>query len=151
MGQITQEHRLISITDFSLGKDTFVITSLSGTEYISGLFEYELELYSDNHQITPDKIVGKSATVKIQDEQKRCFNGFISSFTFGEVGPHNYRRYRMTMVPWLWFLTRTQNNRIFQEKNTKQIVTEVFNKHGFSDFEFKASGGKTREYCVQYH
>jgi type VI secretion system secreted protein VgrG len=151
MGQITQEHRLISITDFSLGKDTFVITSLSGSEYISGLFEYELELYSDNHQISPDKIVGKSATVTIQNDHKRCFNGFISSFTFGEVGPHNYRRYRMTMVPWLWFLTRTQNCRIFQEKNTKQIVTEVFNELGFSDFEFKASGGKPREYCVQYH
>jgi type VI secretion system secreted protein VgrG len=151
MGQITQEHRLISITDFSLGKDTFVITSLSGTEYISGLFEYELELYSDNHQISPDKIVGKSATVTIQNEHKRCFNGFISSFTFGEVGPHNYRRYRMTMVPWLWFLTRTQNCRIFQEKNTKQIVTEVFNELGFTHFEFKAGGGKPREYCVQYH
>lgn len=151
MGQITQEHRLISITDFSLGKDTFVITSLSGTEYISGLFEYELELYSDNHQISPDKIVGKSATVTIQNEHQRCFNGFISSFTFGEVGPHNYRRYRMTMVPWLWFLTRTQNCRIFQEKNTKQIVSEVFNSLGFTDFDFKASGGKTREYCVQYH
>lgn len=151
MGQITQEHRLISITDFSLGKDTFVITSLSGIEYISGLFEYELELYSDNHQISPDKIVGKSATVTIQNEHKRRFNGFISSFTFGEIGPHNYRRYRMTMVPWLWFLTRTQNCRIFQEKNTKQIVTEVFGSLGFSDFEFKASGGKIREYCVQYH
>lgn len=151
MGRITQEHRLISITDFSLGKDTFVITSLSGMEYVSGLFEYELELYSDNHQISPDKIVGKSATVTIQNEHNRCFNGFISSFTFGEVGPHNYRRYRMTMVPWLWFLTRTQNCRIFQEKNTKQIVTEVFSSLGFTDFEFKASGGKTREYCVQYH
>lgn len=151
MGQITQEHRLISISDFSLGKDTFVITSLSGIEYISGLFEYELELYSDNHQITPEKIVGKSATVTIQNDHRRCFNGYISSFTFGEVGPHNYRRYRMTMVPWLWFLTRTQNCRIFQEKNTKQIVTEVFNSLGFTDFEFKASGGKSREYCVQYH
>ena len=141
MSQITQEHRLIAITDFSLGKDTFIITSIRGTEHISGLFEYELELYSSNHQIAPDKIVGKAATVTIQNELKRRFNGFISSFTFGEVGPHDYRRYRMTLVPWLWFLTKTQNCRIFQEKNTKQIVTEVFNALGFSDFEFKAGGG----------
>jgi type VI secretion system secreted protein VgrG len=151
MGQITQENRFIAITDFSLGKDTFIITSISGTEHISGLFEYELELYSSNHRISPDKIVGKSATVTIQNEHKRCFNGVISSFTFGEVGPHNYRRYRMTMVPWLWLLTKTQNCRIFQEKTTKQIVTEVFSALEFVDFEFKAAGGKTREYCVQYH
>lgn len=151
MSQITQEHRFIAITDFSLGKDTFIITSISGTEHISGLFEFQLELYSSNHQIAPDKIVGKAATVTIQNDHKRCFNGFIASFTFGEVGPHDYRRYRMTLVPWLWFLTKTQNCRIFQEKNTKQIVTEVFNALGFTDFEFKAAGGKVREYCVQYH
>lgn len=151
MGRLTQEHRFISITDFSLGVDTFVITSLQGSEYISGLFEFELELYSDNHQIAPDKIIGKSATVKIHNDQERCFNGYIKTLTLGEAGPHNHRRYRMTMVPWLWFLTKTNNCRIFQEKNTKDIVSQVFSDLGFSDFDFKASPGKMREYCVQYN
>lgn len=151
MGRLTQEHRFISITDFALGKDAFIITSLQGSEYISGLFEFELELYSDNHQIPPDKIVGKSATVTIQNELGRHFNGYIKSFSRGEVGPHNYRLYRMCMVPWLWFLTKTNNCRIFQEKNTKAIVSQVFNDLGFSDFEFKAAGGTVREYCVQYN
>lgn len=151
MGRLTQEHRFISISDFSLGKDTFVISSLQGSEYISGLFEFELELYSDNHQIPPEKIVGKSATVTIQNEHMRCFNGVIKSLSRGEVGPHNYRLYRLVMVPWFWFLTKNQNCRIFQEKNTKEIVSQIFNDHGFSDFEFKAVGGTVREYCVQYH
>lgn len=151
MGRLTQEHRFISITDFSLGADTFVITSLQGSEYISGLFEFELELYSDNHQIAPDKIVGKSATVKVNNDQGRYFNGYIKTFTLGEAGPHNHRQYRMTMVPWLWFLTKTNNCRIFQEQNTKDIVSQVFSDLGFTDFEFKASPGSVREYCVQYN
>lgn len=151
MGRLTQENRFISITDFSLGADTFVITSLRGTEYISGLFEFELELYSDNHQIPPEKVVGKSATVKLHNDQKRCFNGYIKKLSLGEVGPHNHRQYRMTMVPWLWLLSKTNNCRIFQEKNTKDIVTQVFGDLGFTDFDFKASPGEVREYCVQYN
>lgn len=151
MGRLTQEHRFISITDFSLGKDTFVITSLQGNEYISGLFEFELELYSENHDIPPEKIVGKNGTVTIQNEHQRSFNGFIKTLSRGEIGPHNHRVYRMVMVPWLWFLTKNQNCRIFQAKNTKDIVTQIFGDLGFTDFDFKAAGGRAREYCVQYN
>ena len=55
------------------------------------------------------------------------------------------------MVPWLWFLTKTNNHRIFQEKTTKEIVTQVFKDLGFNDFEFKAQGGNKREYCIQHN
>ena len=151
MGQLTQEHRLISITDFSLGKDTFVITSLSGSEYISDLFEFELEVFSENLDVSADQIVGKAATVTIQNEHSRHFNGFIKSLTLGEINDHNQRVYRMTMVPWLWFLSKRTNCRIFQELNTKDIVSQVFSDLGFSDFEFKAAGGSVREYCVQFN
>lgn len=151
MGQLTQEHRLITITDFSLGKDTFVITSFEGSEYISDLFEFELEVLSEDLEIAADKIVGKAATVTIQNETNRSFNGFIKSLTYGEVGSHNRRTYRLTMVPWLWFLSKTQNCRIFQEMSTKDIVSQVFSDLGFNDFEFKAAGGSAREYCVQFN
>ena len=151
MGQLTQEHRLITVTDFSLGKDTFVITSFQGSEYISDLFEFELEVLSENLDISADKIVGKPVTVSIRNELNRSFNGYIKSLTYGEVGTHNLRTYRMVMVPWLWFLTKTHNCRIFQEANTKEIVSKVFADLGFNDYEFKAKGGSTREYCVQFN
>ncbi len=151
MGQLTQEHRLISITDFSLEKDTFVIMSLHGSEYISDLFEFELEVLSENLDVSADQVVGKPATVTIQNEHSRYFNGFIKSLTFGEVDEHNHRVYRMTMVPWLWFLSKKSNCRIFQEQNTKDIVSQIFSDLGFSDFQFKAAGGRVREYCVQFN
>ena len=151
MSQLTQENRLISITDFSLGKDTFLLTAFEGVEYISGLFEFNIEVLSENLEVDPDSIVGKTATITIQNDQERKFNGYIKSFTFGEVKSNNLRQYRMVMVPWLWFLSQTNDHRIFQEKNTKEIVSQIFNDLGFSDFDFKAAGGNKREYCVQHN
>ena len=58
MSQLTQENRLISITDFSLGKDTFLLTAFEGVEYISGLFEFNIEVLSENLEVDPDSIVG---------------------------------------------------------------------------------------------
>src|SRR5690554_75351 len=151
MSQLTQENRLISITDFSLGKDTFLLTKFQGDELISSLFEFNIEVLSENLQIDPNDIIGKTATVTIQNDQGRKFNGYIKSFTFGEVEANNLRQYRMVMVPWLWFLSQTNDHRIFQEKNTKDIVSQIFTDLGFTDFEFKAAGGKVREYCVQHN
>lgn len=148
---ITQEERYISISDFSLGTDTFLLTGFEGSEYISDLFEFNIEVISENLEVKPDSIVGKDATVTFNNEHGREFHGYIRSFTYGEVKASNVRQYRMVMVPWLWFLTKTNNHKIFQEQNTKEIVSAVFQDAGFSDFDFRASGGKKREYCIQHN
>ena len=151
MSQFTQDNRLISISDFSLGKDTFLLTSFQGDEHISKMFNFHIEVLSDKHDVKPEDIIGKAGTVTIQNEQERKFNGYISQFWHGEAEANNMRRYRMTMVPWLWFLQKTNNHRIFQEKNSKDIISQIFSDLGFSDFVFKASGGKPREYCIQHN
>jgi len=51
----------------------------------------------------------------------------------------------------LWFLTKTNHHRIFQEKTTKDIVIKIFKDLDFNDYEFKAQGGKKREYCIQHN
>ncbi len=148
---ITQENRFIAISDFSLGTDTFLLTSFDGSEFISDLFEFNIEVISENLEVAPDKIVGKTATITIQDEHERVFHGYIRNFTYGEIKADNVRQYKMTMVPWLWFLSRTNNHRIFQDKNTKEIVSQIFQDLGFTDFEFRAEGGVKREYCIQHN
>lgn len=149
MDQLTQEHRLISISS-PLKKDELLLTSFQGGEYISRLFEYQIEVLSANVTLEPKKLVGEQVTVTLQNETERFFTGYVSRFSFGEIKANDLRQYKMTIVPWLWFLTKTNNQRIFQEMNTKDIVSKVFKDHGFNDFEFMATGGKPREYCVQY-
>ncbi len=149
MGLFTQDTRLIAI-ETPLAKDELLLTSMNGTESISDIFTFTLSALSTNLAIKPEDIVGKPVTITIQNKIKRKFNGFISSFTFGEIQAHNLREYRMNMVPWLWFLGKTESRRIFQNKNTKDIVSLIFKDLGFTDYEFRAEGGKIREYCVQY-
>lgn len=148
---LTQDDRLISISS-PLGKDELLLTSFEGTEAISQLFEFQIEVLSKNHTLSPEKLIGKTVTVTIQNKQNRTFHGYISQFVYGEIKADNLRVYQFTMVPWLWFLTKTSNHRIFQNKSTKEIVTQIFQDLGFTDFDYKADGNSAnREYCVQYN
>ncbi len=151
MSRLSQDNRLLSISDFSLGKDAILLTGFSGTENISDLFNFSISVLSENLDIDPNLVVGKTATVTIKNSSQRKFHGFIKEFIFGEIKSDNLREYKLQMVPWLWFLSQTNDHRIFQEKTTKEIVSQVFSDLGFSDFEFRAAGGKKREYCVQHN
>lgn len=149
MGELTQQ---ISISSPLEKKDELLLESFEGAEYISDLFEFQLEVLSRNHSIKPEQLIGKTLTITLQSGQKRTFNGYVSHFSYGELKADNLRGYRLTMVPWLWFLSKTRNSRIFEEQTTDKIVTQVFKDLGFNDFEFKLSDSlKPREYCVQHN
>ena len=52
-------------------------------------------------------------------------------------------RYRATLVPWLWFLTRTSDCRIFQNMTVPDIIKQVFRDQGFTDFKDSLTGTYT--------
>lgn len=151
MSPLTQEHRFISIKT-PLPADELLLTSFEGTEYISDLFEFQIEVLSRNHSIKPEQLIAKEITLSIQNDQNRTFHGFVSRFTYGEIKSDNLRIYNLTMVPWLWFLSKTNNHRIFQEMKVEDIVSSIFRDYGFGDYEFRLEGNYvTREYCVQHN
>ncbi|MCF6338533.1 MAG: type VI secretion system tip protein VgrG [Gammaproteobacteria bacterium] len=149
MSDFTQDSRLIAV-DTPLGKDVLLLASFDGAEFISRPFEFQLTALSLNLEIKPEDLIGKPITVKIQNEHGRVFHGLVSKFSFGEITSSSFRKYHLVMVPWLQFLFHTENRRIFQNKNSKDIISQVFADLGFSDFDFRANGGEPREYCVQY-
>jgi type VI secretion system secreted protein VgrG len=149
--QLTQKHRLIAI-DTALGADVLGLRKVSIREQISCLFQIEAELSSENSQIDFNKVLGNNATVRLQTANKttRYFNGFVSRFV-QVANQGEYAHYSATLVPWLWFLTRTADSRIFQQKKTPDIIEEVFKAHGFNDYKLSLTGSyQPREYCVQY-
>src|SRR5690606_38822289 len=125
-----------------LGKDTFLLTDFKGTETVSDLFQFRIAVLSEDLDIAPDAVVGKETTVTIQDTTERKFNGYITSFTFEEIKGDNLREYRMVMVHWLLYLSQINDHRVFQDHNTKEIVSKIFNDLGFSDYEFRSNGEK---------
>lgn len=149
MGEYTQVTRFIAI-ETPLGADKLLLTSFTGQERISDHFEFTAETLSSDLAIKADSLMGKEVTVHIRGTRKKVFHGFVNTFKAGEIQSHNLRKYTLTIVPWLWFLKRTENRRIFQNKDTKEIIKAVFDSLNFSDYDIQAKGGKRREYCVQY-
>ena len=149
MSAYTQEGRFLSIVT-PLGKDELLLTGINGIESISSLFQFNLTVLSENTDIDATKLINKTVSVTINNATKRIFHGVISHFSFAEIKNNGLREYHLTMVPWTWFLNRNENRRVFQNKNTKDIITQVFSDLGYSDFDFRAAGGQPREYCVQY-
>jgi len=148
---IAQEHRRIAIAT-PLGKDVLLLRGFTGSEAISQLFHFDLDLLSENDSIKFQDVVGKNVTLRIYDAdgKERNFNGFISRFSQGSKD-QRVTAYRAQMVPWLWFLTRTADCRIFQNKKVPDIIQQIFKDLGFTDFKLRLYGDfAARDYCVQY-
>ena len=59
--------------------------------------------------------------------------------------------YQATLRPWFWLLTRKSDCRIFQNKTVPDIIKEVFQDNGFSDFKLSLTNEyREWENCVQY-
>src|ERR1700756_4986398 len=147
----TQENRLISV-ETPLGKDVLLLQGFTGREGISRLFHFQADLLSANNALSFADIVGERVTIKVRlaDGSERYFNGFVSRFA-QSGSDARFTRYQMEVVPWLWFLTRNADCRIFQNMTIPDIVQQVFKNRGFNDFKVHLTGDfETREYCVQY-
>jgi len=135
-----------------LGKDKLLLKGFKGSEGISRLFRFELDLLSEDPSIDYTQIIGKAVTISITqaDGTPRYLSGVISRF--GQAGAdETFTSYHAEMVPWLWFLTRAADCRIFQDKSVLDIITIVFSELGFSDFHnLTQATYQPLDYCVQY-
>jgi len=146
-----QSERAIEIIT-PLGDDVLLFHHMTATESLGRLFQFDLDLLSSDPNIDFDKLLGQNVTVRLElpDDQMRYFNGFVSRFS-QEGSVDDFNAYSMTLHPWLWFLTRTADCRIFQEMTVPDIIKQVFRDHGFTDFEEALSGEyRSWTYCVQY-
>jgi type VI secretion system secreted protein VgrG len=151
MSAYTQEGGLFKI-DTPLGKDVLLLRGFKGTESISRLFSFELDLLSENSSISFPDIIGKNVTISLKqpDESYRYLNGIISRFG-QQATEEQFTSYSAEMVPWLWLLTLNVDCRIFLDKSIPDIIIQVFNDLGFNDYTNSLqSSYDPREYCVQY-
>lgn len=150
----TQDNRFASVTT-PLGKDKLLFNRMRGHEEMGRLFEYNLDLLVEKinlDSIVTDKILGQAMTVALSlpNGKKRYFDGLVTQFRH-HGAQDDFFVYQATLRPWLWFLTRTSNCRIYQDLSVPDIVKKVFETNGFSDFKLELTGSYTaRNYCVQY-
>ncbi|PYM69436.1 MAG: type VI secretion system tip protein VgrG, partial [Candidatus Rokuibacteriota bacterium] len=134
-----------------LGKD-LLFRELRGREELGRPSAFELSALSTRADIKPSDLLGKSVTVKLELVKGgfRYFNGYVTRFSQGTI-LGKYYEYQMTVSAWLWFLTRTADCKIFQEKTAPEIIKEVFGDHSMAIFEDALTATYVkRDYCVQY-
>src|SRR5271169_3085368 len=103
----TQEHRAVSVAT-PLGKDVLLFRRMTVTEALGRLFEFQIDLLSENPNIKFEDLLGQKITVRLdlRNGKQRYFSGHVSSFSqYGTVG--DLIAYQATVHPWLWFLTLT--------------------------------------------
>lgn len=139
--------------DTPLEPDSLLFYKMRAREELGRLSEYEIDLLSADRAIKLDDVLGKMVNVKLElaEDKVRSFSGYVTRIA--QVGMHGrYHAYRATVHPWLWFLTRTTNCRIFQDKSVPDILKEVFAKHSdIADVKFELTESYSSwDYCVQY-
>ena len=135
-------------------KDAFTVVGLSGTEGISQLFRYDLDLVADRGAAIPfSQVLGEIVVIDIplQSGSRRIF-GAISRLT-QKRSDATHAHYQAQVVPALWFATKITQSRIFQDLDVIEIikaVTRSWPPFGFLD-EYRIQGQyPKRPYCVQY-
>jgi len=148
---LSQVDRIASVIT-PLGETDLLLYRMTGSERLSQLFEYELELLSEKNDIDLKSLLGKNMTVKLElpDGKHRSFHGMVARISlFGMMG--NLYYYRATLRPKPWLLTRNSNCRILANLSVPDIVKKILAGHGYTDLENKlTSSYEPREYCVQY-
>ena len=147
---VTQKNREVEISS-PLGDDVLLLRNMTVSEELGRLFTMDLDILSTKN-IEFDDLLGQNITVKLNLawDKFRYFNGYVGNIS-QSVYQGRYACYRVKVYPWLWFLTRTSDCRIFQNKTVPQIIKEIFSDFDFAYVEDKLHGKyRTWDYCVQY-
>jgi type VI secretion system secreted protein VgrG len=151
MAQLAQDKRAAQLKT-PLGKDVLVLASFVAAEGLSELFEVNVEALSEKENINFDDAIGRPCTITqtTYDNKVRYYNGILTA-TRRAGSTQDLFHYNLVLRPWLWLLGRRTDCRIFLKKDVKEIISEVFKKAGFTDFDFRTNGDFPKiSFCVQY-
>jgi type VI secretion system secreted protein VgrG len=159
MSQKPKQTGRTAILKTPLGEDELLLTQFDAHEGLNALFEFNADCLSENGNIDFDQAIGHNCSVKLSRHKSktRFFNGVLveAEATLSDMaGPRkktSLTPYRLVLRPWLWLLSQATDCRIFKNKSVKDIITDVFDKAGFSDYSFELSESYDPiEFCVQY-
>jgi type VI secretion system secreted protein VgrG len=150
---LSQTNRLLQVTT-PLGEQPLVVTGFRGTETISRLFSFNLNLIAENSTTVDfDRLIGNPITLAITtpgnggSTEWRYVNGICAAFSQGDRN-QEFSSYFAEVVPKIWLLTHVAQSRVFQQLSVPDILKQVFQGY---DCDYQLRGQyDPREYCVQY-
>lgn len=151
---LTQHARLISIetAQGSHLPDSFVVDSFTGYEAINTMFVFDIQALSPSTTVDVATLIGEEVTLRLllADSTHRAWHGYCSEAKWlGADG--GLARYHLRLVPFLSFLQLRRDSFIFQDKDVRQIVTEVFADYPQANFAWEATQPLiVHPICTQY-
>ena len=132
MAGYTQDGRPLLVKT-PLGKDKLLLRGFSGTEGLSQLFRFQLDMLAEKQTEVPfDQLLGQKITIEflLPNKQKRFLNGICSRVGQGSRvlftdNKEHLTQYQAEIVPKFWFLTRIAQSRIFQHMSVPDILKKV--------------------------
>ncbi len=147
---INQSERVISVESFHLGNKKILVIAFEGTEELSALSRFRLEIVTHGRALHPSEILGKSLTIALRFRGLvKKFNGIISRFQTLQSTVRDHYLQIAEMVPPAWLLTLNQRCRVFHEKKATDVVSQVL-QEGSVNASVKSSG-ESKEYIVEYN
>src|SRR5215475_5520142 len=151
MKELDATHMILQIIGGDI--DQFDVIRYRGTEGLSQLFRFEVDVACDDPDLDIDKIVGTAAVLRIDTTfGDRLFHALITRFeTHGRSPEQAF--FRVELMPRFSLLTHRYQSRIFQAKSVPDILQAVFTTAGLTSDQFRMSVQQTyeaRDYCVQY-
>lgn len=135
-----------------LGKDALLFSHMSGYDEVGGCFAFDLDMVSEDIDIDANDLLGQGITIKIGhgDDDAVFLHGLVDQLSLTNVSS-KYTGYRAQLRPWLWFLSKSTDNRIFQNLSIVEIIEEVFSAYPAAKFENRLQATYDPiPYCVQY-
>ncbi|PCC71556.1 type VI secretion system secreted protein VgrG [Nannocystis exedens] len=140
-----------AIFTLDVGGATLRVVRFTGHEAISSPFEFRLEVAGVD--LDTEGMLGQSALLTIEGaEVPRHVHGIIYEAEY--IGhTRDFDLYALRLGPSAHLLLHRSDCRIFQDKTTQQIVSEVLTKAGVAKDRFRfalTAKYEPRNYCVQY-
>lgn len=143
---------IVELVSAALGEVTVI--EVEGREAMDALASWQVRVFAD-HDIDPEAALGAPATLVFVDpaEQTERQIGLIVTGVAGEIERGRERVYALALSDPPWLLTQRGGYRVFVEKTTEQIVTEVLRDAGVpaAALEPRLAGSyPVRLHCAAY-
>ncbi len=158
-----QANRHLKIkTPLSVDHDEIFVRRFRGRERLGRLFEYTVDLHTEELGIPFEDLLGENVTVSLAREdiegehEPRYFNGFVSHVE--QTGWEGRRMvYRLTLVPWLWFSTlavdcRVHEPRATNKKKIPDLIKSLMQERALGEVDDTLRGTYRQwEFSIQYN
>jgi type VI secretion system secreted protein VgrG len=135
--------------------DTFSVISFKGTEGLSQLYEFHIELVSSRDDLDLEDTQGGLAVLTLRrDGEDAQIHGLATRFEqLYAINGHVF--YRAALAPRLWRLTLTSHNQVFLDMSAPEFLAQALQDSGMlhaNDFEFRLTRSyPKREYVCQFN